>query len=159
MVIYLLSGQRSLALRQYKECQRLMQTELKVAPEGATIALYEQILSGNQLWVEENQPEKHIKIPPSLAETNSQGIWLKEDFSNTVSMAAGALPAHGGPFIGREQELKQIAELLTDPACWLLTLLGPGGIGKTRLAIELGARRTAAGLPAQKAGAANPRLV
>jgi predicted ATPase/DNA-binding CsgD family transcriptional regulator len=39
-------------------------------------------------------------------------------------------------FIGRQGELKQISALLSDPACRLLTLVGPGGIGKTRLAIE-----------------------
>ncbi len=40
------------------------------------------------------------------------------------------------PFIGREQELTEIANLLATPTCRLLTLTGPGGIGKTRLAIE-----------------------
>jgi predicted ATPase/DNA-binding CsgD family transcriptional regulator len=40
------------------------------------------------------------------------------------------------PFIGRRDELDEIARLLADPACRLLTLTGPGGIGKTRLALE-----------------------
>jgi predicted ATPase len=39
-------------------------------------------------------------------------------------------------FVGRETERTEITRLLLDPACRLLTLLGPGGIGKTRLAIE-----------------------
>jgi predicted ATPase len=38
--------------------------------------------------------------------------------------------------VGRAEELAEIARLLADPNCRLLTLLGPGGIGKTRLAIE-----------------------
>jgi predicted ATPase len=46
------------------------------------------------------------------------------------------LPWQLTPFIGRSAELKDITRLLDDPACRLLTLLGPGGIGKTRLAIE-----------------------
>src|SRR5262249_7410653 len=41
-----------------------------------------------------------------------------------------------GVFVGRESELSEISRLLSDPACRLLTLAGPGGIGKTRLAIE-----------------------
>src|SRR5579871_2834322 len=39
-------------------------------------------------------------------------------------------------FVGRTSELAEIAQLLANPACRLLTLAGPGGIGKTRLAIQ-----------------------
>ncbi len=46
------------------------------------------------------------------------------------------LPPDPTPFVGREAELAQVAGHLADPACRLLTLLGPGGIGKTRLAIQ-----------------------
>jgi len=46
------------------------------------------------------------------------------------------LPPQPTPFIGREQELSEIESLLSDPSCRLLTLVGPGGIGKTRLALE-----------------------
>lgn len=50
------------------------------------------------------------------------------------------LPVKLTPFIGRIDELNNITRLLSDPACRLLTLLGPGGIGKTRLAIEAAQR-------------------
>jgi predicted ATPase/DNA-binding XRE family transcriptional regulator len=46
------------------------------------------------------------------------------------------LPILPTPFIGRDRELKELDQLLRDPDCRLLTLVGPGGIGKTRLAIE-----------------------
>lgn len=45
-------------------------------------------------------------------------------------------PRQPTPFLGREQELAQVVERLTDPGCRLLSLLGPGGIGKTRLAVQ-----------------------
>ena len=48
----------------------------------------------------------------------------------------GNLPRALTPFIGREPELSALGQLLRDPQCSLLTIVGPGGIGKTRLAIE-----------------------
>src|SRR5437667_9145147 len=42
-------------------------------------------------------------------------------------------------FVGRDAELSDILRLLADPTCRLLTLVGPGGIGKTRLAIQAAA--------------------
>jgi predicted ATPase/transcriptional regulator with XRE-family HTH domain len=51
------------------------------------------------------------------------------------------LPFQAKPLIGRTIELSKIAQILNDPACRLLTLIGPGGIGKTRLALEIAARQ------------------
>jgi predicted ATPase/transcriptional regulator with XRE-family HTH domain len=53
----------------------------------------------------------------------------------------GNLPRALTPFIGREPELEALHRLIRDPGCSLLTILGPGGIGKTRLAIEIAARQ------------------
>lgn len=39
-------------------------------------------------------------------------------------------------FVGRNQEVEEIKHLLADPACRLLTLLGPGGVGKTSLSTQ-----------------------
>jgi transcriptional regulator with XRE-family HTH domain len=47
------------------------------------------------------------------------------------------------PIIGRQAELVQLLERLADPACRLLTIVGPGGIGKTTLAMAA-AKRLAA---------------
>ncbi|MCB9077785.1 MAG: tetratricopeptide repeat protein [Anaerolineaceae bacterium] len=46
------------------------------------------------------------------------------------------LPPQTGPLVGRTIELQRLEGYLTNPDCRLLTLVGPGGIGKTRLAIE-----------------------
>lgn len=63
---------------------------------------------------------------------------------NSPRLVFNNLPFQPTPFIGRADELNEIATLLHDPACRLLTLLGTGGIGKTRLAIELASRQAAA---------------
>jgi predicted ATPase/DNA-binding CsgD family transcriptional regulator len=54
-------------------------------------------------------------------------------------MVANNLPLQPTSFVGREKELTEIAALLADPNCRLLTLVGAGGIGKTRLALQAAA--------------------
>lgn len=46
------------------------------------------------------------------------------------------LPVQTTTFVGREREQEQLATLLTDPHCRLVTLVGPGGVGKSRLALQ-----------------------
>lgn len=46
------------------------------------------------------------------------------------------LPAQLTSFVGRRKELDELNQLISDPDCRILTLVGPGGIGKTRLALE-----------------------
>ena len=56
----------------------------------------------------------------------------------TTPVPSANLPAQSTPFVGREAELDQILTHLDDPDCRLLTLIGAGGIGKTRLAYQAG---------------------
>ena len=55
------------------------------------------------------------------------------------SLGASTLPVQPTPFAGRERELAQVLALLRDPQVRLTTLTGPGGSGKTRLALQAAA--------------------
>lgn len=58
-------------------------------------------------------------------------------------MVGQTFPQQSTSFVGREEELADMTSMLADPTCRLLTLVGPGGIGKTRLAVETAVRVTA----------------
>jgi predicted ATPase/DNA-binding SARP family transcriptional activator len=120
MELYAAAGQRSAALRQYTECVRILEEELGLPPAEETTALYEQIRT----------------MPPAEA---AVALGLAEPMELPIRRASPRhnLPAQTTPFVGREEELAEIRTRLQDPGCRLLTLLGPGGIGKTRLALRV----------------------
>lgn len=125
---------------------------------GCSLAAIKKIESG------ERRPSRqiaqllaeHLNIPPkqqaafiSAARGEFSAYDLpspyQEPFSPRVLSASPAhqvikrwsLPTPAALLIGREHELAETVHLLQDPQCRLLTLTGPGGIGKTRLALEI----------------------
>jgi hypothetical protein len=60
----------------------------------------------------------------------------------TAAVPRDNLPVQTTPFVGREPELAEFTALLHDPQVRLVTILAPGGMGKTRLAIEVGRHMT-----------------
>ncbi len=61
-----------------------------------------------------------------------------------IEYAKFHLPPQMTSFIGRADEIVEITQRLNNPLCRLLSLIGPGGIGKTRLAMEVALRKSAA---------------
>jgi DNA-binding SARP family transcriptional activator/predicted ATPase len=104
-------GERSSALAQYENCKKVLAEELGIEPSAKTRDLYEQIRSG-ALKTKHEMP------------------------ANVPSIPVQSLPVALTPFIGREEELAELDRLITDPECRCITLVGPGGIGKTRLALQ-----------------------
>lgn len=136
MKLYAWTDQRAAALRQYQTCADTLRQAVGAAPEAATRELHQMIL------------ERRLAIPDVLPVGTRHTVSLldptpaaphKTATSTLLAIRMGQLnlPTQVTPFVSREQERADIARLLADPACHLLTLLGPGGIGKTRLAIQV----------------------
>jgi DNA-binding SARP family transcriptional activator len=100
-------GQRAGALVQFERCRELLHAELGIAPEPETIALYEEL--------------KQSAAQPRPRSTQSPGA---------------ALPLPPTRLVGREPELAELGALLSETGNRLITLAGPGGVGKTRLALH-----------------------
>ena len=114
-----LNGQRSRALAQFENCRRYLRQELEVDPSQDTLDLFAQIQAGNLAVLE--QP---------------QGLSIRPENEGSPPHN---LPIQSTTFIGREVELTQLQQLFADPTQRLITLHGPGGIGKTRLALAVAA--------------------
>jgi DNA-binding SARP family transcriptional activator/predicted ATPase len=116
------NGEHHAALRQYELCRAALASELDVEPGEEITALY-----------------TALRLNPAAAEA-------RESAAAPAAKVAVVLPhtpvPHSLPypptaFVGRAAEVHAQVARLRDPTCRLLTLVGPGGIGKTRLALEV----------------------
>ncbi len=124
MALLARDDQRSAALAQFEICRRMLADELEVEPGPETLALYEQIRAGELSQAAEERRSRGKSFTPALQPRASPAR-----FHN--------LPPQLTPFVGREREQAEIIRRLTDRHCRLLDLVGPGGIGKTRLALQV----------------------
>ncbi|MCB0186153.1 MAG: AAA family ATPase, partial [Caldilineaceae bacterium] len=62
---------------------------------------------------------------------------LADLFPASANVPSRTLPMAPTPFVGRTRELAELAAHIGDANCRLITLVGPGGSGKTRLAVEV----------------------
>jgi predicted ATPase/DNA-binding CsgD family transcriptional regulator len=72
----------------------------------------------------------------AIAKATALG-WL--EMAQPAGQPPNNLSAPPLPLVGRQHDLKKTTHMLADPSCRLLSLVGPGGCGKTRLAQETGA--------------------
>jgi predicted ATPase/class 3 adenylate cyclase len=84
---------------------------------------------------------KDLSAPERIYQLEIEGLGCDFPLLKTLEAGMKNLPAPPTSFVGRASELDEIDRLLADPDCRLLTLVGPGGAGKTRLALEAAARR------------------
>jgi predicted ATPase/DNA-binding SARP family transcriptional activator len=118
MQLYAQAGQQAAALRQYEICRQTLAEELGVSPAPETTTLYDDIRTGKLTTTAAISP---VPLPPRSSAPRRHN-----------------LPTQTTTFIDREGELADIQRLLLDePDCRLLNLVGPGGIGKTRLALAV----------------------
>jgi predicted ATPase/DNA-binding SARP family transcriptional activator len=109
------SGRQAEALADFEEIRTLLADELGTDPSPGLAAVHLAILRGD----------------PAAPETRAENARAGE--------AEGSrLPAPVSSFVGRAEELERVGRLLADGR--LVTLLGPGGAGKTRLAVEAAGR-------------------
>lgn len=113
--------------RPSKQIAELLATHLEVPPEERTLFL--KIARG----------EGSIQRLKDASTPTDKRVAVSESLS-----PASNIPASATPFIGRQQESDSLARMLTDPRQRLITILGPGGIGKTRLALEAARAKLAA---------------
>jgi predicted ATPase len=120
MLLLAAGGRRSQALGQYETCRQLLRAGLAVEPEQATRELYERIRTGDPTLVRAGAtPAPSVNLPPPRPSPRHN------------------LPAAVDSFVGREREMVEIRALIGDPGVRLVTLVGAGGMGKTRLALEM----------------------
>ena len=117
MRLLALSGQRSAALAQYETCRQVLQSELGVEPAPETVVLYESIRDGTF------QAQAVTQASTSLS-------------AGSAAPPRHNLPAQLSTFIVREKEIVLVKQKLTEHR--LVTLTGSGGVGKTRLSIQVG---------------------
>jgi predicted ATPase/DNA-binding SARP family transcriptional activator len=105
------SGRRDRALELYRNFAKLLNEELGLEPRAETRQLVE-VLRSSAATAHTPQPTDNA-LPPSR------------------------LPLSATRFVGRKTELEWLETKLTTPGVQVLSLVGPGGIGKTQLALEL----------------------
>ena len=82
---------------------------------------------------------KDLSRPEGVYQLTAPGMAGEFSALKTLDMCPNNLPLQPTVLIGRERESEQVKELLLRPEVRLVTLIGPGGTGKTRLGLQVAA--------------------
>lgn len=134
MRLYAFQGQRREAVQQYQRLEEALLKHLDAKPDANTTRLFREILSGHFPGPGVTTADSPLVVAsaPRMQPIRPARLRHKRPHVRT-----GNLPAPLTSFIGREKELAELRTLMLDTR--LLTLTGPAGCGKTRLALELAA--------------------
>ena len=132
MRLYARLGRREAALRQYQLCVDALQRELRTPPEAETTQLYQDIVRARA-----TRPDRAEVPGPASGDAGPGPVADRLSTPTAAQMEAPPptnLPAPTSELIGRAAALAEVTELLGVHR--LVTLIGAGGIGKTRLGLE-----------------------
>ncbi len=107
----------------------------------------------HRIQADDGASYKHFDSADELADllADDLAVLLTERFTGpgpapaAPGLRPARLPVPLTPIVGRAVELATLRAVLAEPDTHLVTLLGPGGIGKTRLALEVAEQLTVAG--------------
>ena len=141
MRLLALDGQRSYALAYYERIKQQLFKELEVEPDIETQTLAQEIRDGTlPSQPEANERPASAPLTQSAAASTVNGKSENATAANTIpNTFAARLPSLPASFVGREEEIEQLQAMLQHEGR-LLTLTGPPGVGKSRLAIATAQR-------------------
>lgn len=133
MALLAAQGRRTAAIAQYETCRATLRDRLGARPSAACVALYARIHADAPAAAAVGTREPPEDLPQRAAPL-AEAAGRADAAGRDPGPGAGLPARPGGALVGRDAELARLHERLLDPACRWLTVVGPGGVGKTRLA-------------------------
>lgn len=134
MLLLAKSGQRSAALTQFEACQKILAAEFGVGPLAETIALFEQIQTG-EVGGEHDPQQQKVAAVKSIAKDEQPLQPKTQGLSGNHSVLVNG---HDLPYriklFGRQPELARLQKWISGDGCRLVGIVGIGGQGKSTLA-------------------------